>query len=87
LKEFIGQFVIDEIFGEVHAMELDFEVVDEPEILVLAIVTQKVFLNNLHFFLPLRDQFLERPESGHWVFTLSYPFLQYFFGDMIRDRK
>jgi hypothetical protein len=64
LIELVGQFVIDEIFGEIHAMKLDFEVVDELEVLILATVTQKVVLDNLHFLFLLRDQFLKSPVSG-----------------------
>jgi hypothetical protein len=61
LKELVGQFVIDEISGEVHAVKPDFEVVDELKILILTIVTQKVVLENLHFLFLLRDHFLEKP--------------------------
>ena len=87
LIEFIGHFIIYEIFGEIHAMELDFEVLYELEILILTIVTQKVVLDYPHFLFLPRDDLLKRPGSGHGVFTLSFPFLQYFFWDMIRDRK
>jgi hypothetical protein len=82
LVELFGQFVIDEILGEIHPMKTDFKIVDELEVFILTTVTQKVVLENLHFLSLLRDQFLEGPISGHWVFTLSPPFLQYFFPEV-----